>query len=248
MTRNVVELQGVSVRYREKKILSFKEAVVRGFSAYRRATFFDSLHDVSLTIRHGETVGVVGSNGAGKSTLLRVAAGIIPPSVGVSISRGSVAPVMELGTGFEMELSGRENIFFNGALLGFPRTYIRERMDDIIAFSGIEPFIDAPLRTFSTGMIARLAFAIATSVDAETILLDETLAVGDAAFRRQCTARIERFVGNATVVLVSHDLDAVENLCARTIWLAKGQVVEDGPTAQVLAHYSTAPAGLPAPK
>jgi ABC-type polysaccharide/polyol phosphate transport system ATPase subunit len=248
MTMNVVELQGVSVRYREKKILSFKEAAVRGFSTYRRAKFFDSLHDVSLTIRHGETVGVVGSNGAGKSTLLRVAAGIIPPSVGVSISRGTLAPVMELGTGFEMELSGRENIFFNGALLGFPRTYIRERMDDIIAFSGIEPFIDAPLRTFSTGMIARLAFAIATSVDAETILLDETLAVGDAAFRLQCKTRIERFVGNATVVLVSHDLDAVESLCARTIWLAKGLVVEDGPTADVLAHYSTAPAGLPAPK
>ncbi len=237
---NVIELQGVSVRYRERKILSFKEAVVRGFSAYRRAKYFDSLHDVSLTIRHGESVGVVGPNGAGKSTLLRVAAGIIPPSVGVSISRGTLAPVLELGTGFEMELSGRENIFFNGALLGFPRSYIRERMDDIIAFSGIEPFIDAPLRTFSTGMIARLAFAIATSVEAETILLDETFAVGDAAFRRQCNARIERFVGNATVIVVSHDLDAIENLCARTIWLSKGVVVADGPTADVLARYQAA--------
>lgn len=235
---NVIELQGVSVRYREKKILSFKEAVVRGFSAYRRAKFFDSLHDVSLAIRHGESVGVVGPNGAGKSTLLRVAAGIIPPSVGVAISRGTLAPVLELGTGFEMELSGRENIFFNGALLGFPRSYIRKRMDDIIDFSGIEPFIDAPLRTFSTGMIARLAFAIATSVDAETILLDETFAVGDAAFRRQCNARIERFVGNATVIVVSHDLDAIENLCARTIWLSKGVVVADGPTADVLARYT----------
>ena len=237
MSLNVVELQGVSVRYREKKIVSFKEAVVRGFSPYRRAKFFDSLHDVSLTIRHGESVGIVGPNGAGKSTLLRVAAGIIRPSVGISISRGTLAPVMELGTGFEMELSGRENIFFNGSLLGFPRSYMRARMDDIIAFSGIEPFIDAPLRTFSTGMIARLAFAIATSVEAETILLDEIFAVGDAAFRRQCNARIERFVGNATVILVSHDLDVIENLCARTIWIAKGQVVGDGPTAGVLSRY-----------
>jgi len=234
---NAIELQGVSVRYREKKILSFKEALVRGFSAYRRATFFDSLHDVSLPIRHGETVGVVGSNGAGKSTLLRVAAGIIPPSVGISISRGTLAPVMELGTGFEMELSGRENIFFNGALLGCPRSYMRRRMDDISAFSGIEPFIDQPLRTFSTGMVARLAFAIATSVEAETILLDEIFAVGDAAFRKQCHARMERFLGNATVVLVSHDLDVIENLCKRTIWLSKGEVVSDGNTAEVLARY-----------
>jgi ABC-type polysaccharide/polyol phosphate transport system ATPase subunit len=237
MSTNVIELQGVSVRYREKKILSFKEAVVRGFSTYHKAKFFDSLHNVSLAIKHGESVGIIGPNGAGKSTLLRVAAGIIPPSVGVSVSRGTLAPVMELGTGFEMELSGRENIFFNGALLGFPRSYVRARMDDIIAFSGIEPFIDAPLRTFSTGMIARLAFAIATSVEAETLLLDETFAVGDAAFRRQCNARIGRFVGNATVVVVSHDLDVLETLCSRTVWLNKGVVVADGPTPEVVERY-----------
>jgi ABC-2 type transport system ATP-binding protein/lipopolysaccharide transport system ATP-binding protein len=235
---NAIELHGVSVRYREKKIVSFKEAVVRGFSMYRRVKFFDSLHDLSLTIRHGESVGIVGPNGAGKSTLLRVAAGIIPPSIGVAMSRGTLAPVLELGTGFEAELSGRENIFFNGALLGYPRSYMRARMDDIIAFSGIEPFIDAPLRTFSTGMVARLAFAIATSVEAETILLDEIFAVGDAAFRRQCNARIERFVGNATVVVVSHDLDVIQSLCARTIWLSKGEVVADGPTSEVLARYT----------
>ena len=240
MSMNVIELQGVSVRYREKKILSFKEVVLRGFTAYHKAKFFDSLHDVSLTVKHGESVGIIGPNGAGKSTLLRVAAGIIPPSVGVSVSRGTLAPVMELGTGFEMELSGRENIFFNGALLGFPRSYVRARMDDIIAFSGVEPFIDLPLRTFSTGMIARLAFAIATSVEAETLLLDETFAVGDAAFRRQCNARIGRFVGNATVVVVSHDLDVLETLCSRTVWLNKGEIAADGPTADVVERYRAA--------
>jgi ABC-2 type transport system ATP-binding protein/lipopolysaccharide transport system ATP-binding protein len=234
---NVIELQGVSVRYRERKILSFKEAIVRGFSAHRKARFFDSLHDVSLTIQQGESVGIVGPNGAGKSSLLRVAAGIIQPSVGVAISRGSIAPVMELGTGFEAELSGRENIFFNGALLGFPRSFMRSRLDDIIAFSGIEAFIDAPQRTYSTGMTARLAFAIATTVDAETILLDETLAVGDASFRRQCTARIERFVGKSTVVFVSHNLDEIESLCSRTVWLAGGRIVADGPTAAVIEQY-----------
>ena len=235
---NVIELQGVSVRYREKKIRSFKEVVVRGFSAYRRAKFFDSLHDVSLTIREGESVGIVGPNGAGKSTLLRVAAGIIPPSIGVAISRGTIAPVMELGTGFEAELSGRENIFFNGALLGFSRSYMRARMDDIIAFSGIEDFIDNALRTFSTGMIARLAFAIATSVDAETMLLDEIFAVGDAAFRKQCHDRIGRFVASgATVVVVSHDLETLEGLCARTLWVSGGKIVDDGPTSEVIARY-----------
>ncbi len=234
---NVVELQRVSVRYREKKIRSLKEAVVHGF-AHRKAGFFYALNDVSLAIHHGEAVGVIGPNGAGKSTLLRVAAGIIPPSRGIAISRGTVAPVMELGTGFEAELSGRENIFFNGALLGFPRAYMRARLDEIIAFSGIENFIDAPLRTYSTGMVARLAFAIATAIEAETILLDEVLAVGDATFRAQCNERIARFVsGGATMVVVAHDLDSLESLCSRVIWIDHGRVVADGATAEVIERY-----------
>jgi len=235
---NVIELQDVSVRYREKKIRSLKEAVVHGFTEHRRAGYFYSLHEVSLAIQHGEAVGIIGPNGAGKSTLLRVAAGIIAPSIGVAISRGAVAPVMELGTGFEAELSGRENIFFNGALLGFSRAYMRSRVDDIIAFSGIEAFIDAPLRTYSTGMTARLAFAVATAIEAETILLDEILAVGDAAFRSQCSARVDRFVGNgATVVVVSHELEPLESLCTRAIWLSEGRVVADGPVREVIARY-----------
>jgi ABC-2 type transport system ATP-binding protein len=240
---NVIELQGVSVRFREKKIRSLKEAVIRGLTAHPRSGFFYSLRDVSLAIRHGEAVGIIGPNGAGKSTLLRVAAGIIAPSEGVATRRGTVAPVMELGTGFEAELSGRENIFFNGALLGFSRSYMRSRVDDIIAFSGIEPFIDAPLRTYSTGMVARLAFAVATAIEAETILLDEILAVGDAAFRRQCDARIERFVSNgATVALVSHDLDPLERLCSRVLWVSEGRVVADGAAAEVVARYRLSPA------
>jgi ABC-type polysaccharide/polyol phosphate transport system ATPase subunit len=235
---NVIELQEISVRYRERKIRSLKEAVIRTLTPHPKSGYFYSLNKISLAIREGESVGIIGSNGAGKSTLLRVAAGIIVPSEGVAISRGSVAPVMELGTGFEAELSGRENIFFNGALLGFSRRYMRSRIDEIIAFSGLEPFIDAPLRTYSTGMVARLAFAVATTIDAETVLLDEILAVGDAAFRTQCTARIERFVGNgATVVVVSHELDSIENLCARTVWLANGRIVDDGPTEDVVARY-----------
>ena len=235
---NVIELHGVSVRYRERKIRSLKEAVVRALHGHARPGFFYSLRDVSLAIHHGEAVGIIGANGAGKSTLLRVAAGIIAPSEGVAVSRGPVAPVMELGTGFESELSGRENILFNGTLLGCSRSFMRSHMDEIIAFSGLEPFIDAPLRTYSTGMVARLAFAVATSIDAETVLLDEILAVGDAAFRDQCQARIERFVNRgATVVLVSHDLDAVRSMCSRAICIAGGEIVDDGPAAGVIDRY-----------
>jgi ABC-2 type transport system ATP-binding protein/lipopolysaccharide transport system ATP-binding protein len=235
---NVIELQNVSVRYREKKIRSLKEAAIRAVHAHAKPGYFYSLHDVTLAIHHGEAVGIIGPNGAGKSTLLRVAAGIIAPSEGVAISRGRVAPVMELGTGFEAELSGRENIFFNGALLGCSRAYMRSRVDDIITFSGLGDFIDAPLRTYSSGMVARLAFAVATTIDADSILLDEILAVGDATFRAQCTSRIDRFVMNgATVVLVSHELDSIERLCSRTIWMAHGRVVADGPTDDVIARY-----------
>jgi ABC-2 type transport system ATP-binding protein len=234
---NVIELQGVSVRYRQQKIRSFKEAMVRGLSPQAKSYTY-SVRDVSLIVGAGESVGVIGANGAGKSTLLRVAAGIVTPSEGVAISRGSFAPVMELGTGFESEFSGRENIFFNGALLGCSREYMRSRVDDIIAISGLAHVIDAPLRTYSTGMVARLAFAVATDIDAETILLDEILAVGDAAFREQCDARIARFVKKgATVMVVSHDLEAIEGLCSRAICMSGGQIVDDGPASEVIARY-----------
>lgn len=238
---NVIELQNVSVRYREKRIRSLKEAVIRRIHGAPRAGWIYSLADVSLNVREGEAVGVIGANGAGKSTLLRVAAGIVSPSEGVVITRGPVAPVMELGTGFEVELSGRENIFFNAALLGCSRQMIRRRLDEIIAFSGLAQVIDAPLRTYSTGMVARLAFAIATSIDAETILLDEILAVGDATFRAQCDSRIESFVRRgATVMLVSHELDAIQRLCTRTIWIRDGRVAADGATEQIVKLYADA--------
>jgi ABC-2 type transport system ATP-binding protein len=235
---NVIELEDVSVRYRKTRIRSVKEAVIRRVTSHAEPRFFYSLHDVSLTIAQGEAVGIVGANGAGKSTLLRVAAGIIAPSKGTVTTRGMIAPVMELGTGFEVELSGRENIYFNGALLGHSRAGMRSRVDDIVSFSGIETFIDAPLRTYSTGMIARLAFAIATSIDAETLLLDEIFAVGDAAFREQCEVRLQRSIGNgSTLVMVSHDFEPLESLCERTICVSAGRIVDDGPTAEVVARY-----------
>jgi ABC-type polysaccharide/polyol phosphate transport system ATPase subunit len=245
---NVVELHDVSVRYRKTRIRSLKEAVVRSLTSRNTPEWFYGLKNVSLSIHHGEAVGIIGPNGAGKSTLLRVAAGIIAPSLGTVVSRGTVAPVMELGTGFDSELSGRENIFFNGALLGCPREYMSERIDDIIAFSRLENFIDQPLRTFSTGMVARLAFAVATSIDAETILLDEIMAVGDASFRTQCAARVDRYVhAGSTVIVVSHDLESLVSLCTRMIWITAGEVRADGDPATVVAQYR-ASLGDPGPK
>jgi ABC-2 type transport system ATP-binding protein len=234
---NALELQDISVRYRREKIRSLKELVVRGVTR-RTPPWFYSLRDVNLTVRSGESVGIIGPNGAGKSTLLRVAAGIVTPSLGTAIGRGNIVPLLELGTGFEAELSGRENIQFNGALLGRTRSWMRAKLDDIVSFSGLEPFIDAPLRTYSTGMVARLAFAIATAVDAETILLDEILSVGDAAFRTRCEERIQSFVREGrTIVLVSHETEAVTKLCTRTVWLSAGEIVSEGPSDDVVARY-----------
>lgn len=234
----VIELDGVSVTYRLHRIRSLKEFTLRSVRRQRDDSRVFALRDVSLNIRRGESVGIIGSNGAGKSTLLRVAAGIITPSAGVAVSRGTTAPLLELGTGFESELSGRENIFFNGALLGRSHAQMEAHLEEIIAFSGLERFIDAPLRTYSTGMIARLAFSIATAVDAETILLDEILAVGDAAFRERCDQRIQRFVNaGSTVVVVSHELAVIRRLCTRTVWLSQGAIVADGPTGAILDRY-----------
>jgi ABC-type polysaccharide/polyol phosphate transport system ATPase subunit len=234
---DAIELHSVSVRYRREKIRSLKELMVRGLKRHER-TFLDSLRGITLTVRSGESLGIIGANGAGKSTLLRVAAGIVMPSAGEVISRGNIVPLLELGTGFESELSGRENIQFNGALLGRSRAWMRSQLDAIIAFSGLEQVIDAPLRTYSTGMRARLAFAIATAVDAETILLDEILAVGDAAFRVRCEERIRSFVHEGrTVVLVSHDTEELVKLCRRTLWLSRGEIAADGPSEDVVASY-----------
>ncbi|HEX6094979.1 MAG TPA: ABC transporter ATP-binding protein [Thermoanaerobaculia bacterium] len=234
---NRVELHGVSVRYPSQRIPTLKEWVVRARAA--RPDAVDALRDITLSVEAGEAFGIIGSNGAGKSTLLRVIGGIIPPSRGEVVTRGALAPVIELGTGFDGELSGRENVFFNGSLLGRSRAFMKRCEEEIVDFSGLAPHIDAPLRTYSTGMIARLAFAIATTIDAEIVLLDEVLAVGDAAFREKCSERIRAFHSNgATIVFVSHDLDSVRDLCSRAAWLEKGELRAIGPAEEVIAAYA----------
>ena len=235
----------IDVSYPPRKAPSLKEWALR-----RRgnAKPFHALADVSLTIEPGEAFGIIGGNGAGKSTLLRVIAGIIPPTRGEVITRGVLAPIIELSTGFDDELSGRENIFFNGSLLGCSREFMRRCEEEIVDFAGIGEFIDSPLRTYSTGMIARLAFAIATTVDAEIVLLDEVLAVGDAAFHDKCEERIRRFhQTGATIVLVSHDLTSVRELCERAAWIDHGRIVTIGDATEVADAYRKRMHAIPPP-
>ncbi|MGE5235852.1 MAG: ATP-binding cassette domain-containing protein [Acidobacteriota bacterium] len=240
MSLPAIEFRGVSVRFRvpQRKIPTFKEWAIQRLTRGLRYEELHALDRVSFTVAEGESLGVIGPNGAGKSTLLRVAAGILSPSAGEAIVRGRVAPLIELGTGFDMELTGRENVFFNGALLGRSRREMQVRFDEIVDFSGLAEFIDAPLRTYSTGMVARLAFAVATCVDADILLLDEILAVGDERFRRRCRRRIDAFrQQGATMVLVSHELEMVERFCAQAVLLESGRVTAAGSAGEVAARY-----------
>ena len=237
-----LEFRAVTMRYRlpDRRIPTLKEWAIRRLTAKLRYNDFLALQDVTFDANGGETLGIVGANGAGKSTLLRVAAGILTPSGGEAVVRGRVAPIIELGTGFDAELSGRENVYFNGALLGRSRAEMRRRFDEIVEFSALADFIDMPLRTYSTGMVARLAFAVATTVDAEIYLLDEVLSVGDESFGARCQERIERFRRDGgTILLVSHNLPTVERLCRDALWLHEGRVVARGPTADVVRRYQS---------
>ncbi len=240
MTSPAVELRHVSLRYRlpDRGIPTLKEWVVRRLTSRLSWHDLHALSDVSFSLEPGRALGIIGSNGAGKSTLLRVVAGILQPTAGEAVVRGRLAPIIELGAGFELELSGRENVFFSGALLGRSRAEMQARFASIVDFSGLGEFIEAPLRTYSTGMVARLAFAVASTVDAHILLLDEVLAVGDEGFRRKCQERIRAFRDQGvTILFVSHDLPAVEATCDLALWLDHGHLRALGPTREVVEQY-----------
>jgi len=242
VTDSVIDFRGVSHHFRvptEGRIASLKEwlirRVVRRRDRYRRIVALDN---VSFEVRRGRALGVIGHNGAGKSTLLRIAAGILQPRQGVAEVQGRIAPVIELGIGFENELTGRENIVFNGALLGRSFEEMTSRMEEIVGFAELGDFIDNPIRTFSTGMVGRLAFSVATTVDAQILLLDEVLSVGDERFQRKCTERMDEFRRRGvTILFVSHSLEAVEKICDEALWLEHGRVVAHGPASKVVARY-----------
>ena len=235
-----IHLDAVTVRYRlaHHRIASVKDYAIhwmRGALVYDELVALDA---VSLAIAAGESVGVVGRNGAGKSTLLKVVSRVLTPASGTVAVGGRVAPLLELGAGFDHELTGLENVYLNGLLLGRTRAEITVVRDAIVDFSGLGTFIDSPVRSWSNGMRARLGFAIATAWMPEILLIDEVLAVGDAAFMRQCEDRLAEFRRRGTtVVLVSHDLDAIRDACTRCLWLDRGRVVADGAPGEVIARY-----------
>jgi len=235
-----IQLDGVSVCYRapNERVSTFKEYAIRWLQGRIKHNLFWALREVNLEVHKGEAFGLIGPNGAGKSTMLKVIARVLRPSRGRVQVRGRVAPLLELGAGFHPELSGRENIILNGAMFGFKRAEMEGKVGRIIEFSELENFIDAPMRTYSSGMWARLGFAVATDVDPDILILDEILSVGDEAFQRKCLARIETFrERGVTILLVSHNTALVEEMCQNAVWLDHGQVKAVGEAKQVGELY-----------
>lgn len=233
-----IRIEEVSRRFRvyPKEARTLKELIVtRGRG---RGEDVWALSGVTVAAEPGEAVGLVGRNGSGKTTLLKLIAQIIKPTRGRVVVGGRVASLLELGAGFHPEFTGRENVFLNGALLGLSRAQVRERLDEIVAFSGIGHYIDLPVRTYSAGMYMRLGFAVAAHVDADVLLLDEIFAVGDEEFQRKCFGRISQFKqAGGTILFVSHDASAVERLCERAVLLREGKVEYDGPTREAILRY-----------
>lgn len=240
----MIQFAGVSKKFilDEERARSFQEKLVHTFgrlnNGANRPEVFWALRDVSFKIEAGDAVGVIGSNGSGKSTILKLISRIISPNAGTVTVGGRVAALLELGAGFHGDLTGRENIDLNGSILGLRRQQIHSRVDEIVAFSELERFIDVPVRNYSSGMLMRLGFAVATAFQPEILLIDEVLAVGDQAFQDRCIRRIREIAHEgATIVLVSHDLGSVQRLCSRTIWIDDGQVCADGATDVVSPQY-----------
>ena len=228
-----------SFRIHAREARTLKDLVVQ--RGRTEATDVWALRDVSVSVARGEAVGLIGRNGSGKTTLLRLIAGIIKPSAGRVRAEGRIGSLLELGAGFHLDFTGRENVFLNGAIQGLRRADIKERFDEIVAFAELENAIDRPVRTYSSGMTMRLGFAIAAFLDADILLLDEVFAVGDEAFQRKCFGRIFAFKqAGGTIVFVSHDASAVERLCERSVLLDAGRVAFDGPTRDAVARYRRA--------
>ena len=233
----LLELQDVGKRYflhhkRQLVAQRLKTQLRNG-----RESFW-ALRHVDLRVDSGESVAIIGPNGAGKSTLLSIAVGVANPTEGTVVQRGRVAALLELGSGFHPDLTGRENIHLNASLLGYSRASVQERLETVIDFAGIPEFIDEPLRTYSTGMMARLGFSVAIHLDPDILVLDEVLAVGDQEFQKKCMDRILEFQRQGkTLLFVSHAPASVESLCQRAVWLEHGHVRRDGPVAEVLTEY-----------
>jgi lipopolysaccharide transport system ATP-binding protein len=236
----VIRVEDATVRFNmaSEKIDNIKEYFVKLVKGRLHFSEFLSLKNINFEVKKGESWGIVGSNGAGKSTLLKLICGIIAPSTGSVRINGSISPMLELGAGFDPELTAGENIYLEGALLGHSRAFMREHYDEIVEFSELKDFLDMPIKNYSTGMQARMAFSVATVVRPEILIVDEVLAVGDAAFQRKCENRIHEMLQSATtLLLVSHDSSMIERLCTKALWLRKGEAVMTGSAKEVCAAY-----------
>ncbi|HTJ48650.1 MAG TPA: ABC transporter ATP-binding protein [Cyclobacteriaceae bacterium] len=239
----ILEIQDISKKFRIShqtgSYLNLRERVVNALKFEKNSTEdFWALKDISFEVQAGESIGIIGRNGAGKSTLLKILSKITPPTQGRIISRGRIASLLEVGTGFHPELTGRENIFFNGSLLGMKRKEIESRFDEIVDFSGVEKFLDTPLKHYSSGMQLRLAFAVAAFLEPEILIIDEVLAVGDAEFQKKCLGKMEDVSKSGrTILFVSHNMDAVLSLCKSGILLKEGGIDVFGTTQDVVKKY-----------
>jgi ABC-type polysaccharide/polyol phosphate transport system ATPase subunit len=243
---DLVQLDQVSKRYVLGQKLNAREALnaalarVVGRSRGSSREMW-ALRDVSFSVREGEALGIVGRNGAGKSTILKILAGITAPTVGASRTRGRVAALLEVGTGFHPELTGRENVYLNGAILGMSRRDTRLRFDQIVDFSGVERFLDTPVKRYSSGMYLRLAFAVAAHLEPDVLVVDEILAVGDAEFQRKCIGRMQEAEQEGrTLIFVSHDLESLARICQNSIWMESGMIRDGGPTSSIVRQYLSA--------
>ena len=232
-----VSVENASKHFRLRHTHSLKESVVWAVQRRARHEDFTALAPLDLEVRQGESVALLGRNGSGKSTLLKLVAGVMAPDTGRVRVRGRLAGLLEVGAGFHPDLTGRENVHLNAAILGMRPAQVEERFEEIVAFADIGPFLDTQVRFYSSGMFLRLAFAVAVHTDPDVFLVDEILAVGDEAFRDKCLRRIEELSAQGrTLVVVSHDLPLMERLCTRGVVLEHGRVVADGPVAQAVAH------------
>jgi len=240
MSKTMIEVSNVTMRFRmnNDKILSLKEFVTTALRGKLRYQEFTALEHVSFTVKKGETLGLIGRNGAGKSTMLKVISGILKPTEGSVTCHGNVVPMLELGSGFDMDLTGRENIFLNGAILGYSEEFLKEKYEEIVEFSELGQFIEVPIRNYSSGMLARLAFSIATVVQPEILIVDEILSVGDAQFQEKSKRRMMELMGGGTTVLfVSHSIEQIREMCKRVVWLEMGHIRLAGVAEEICDAY-----------
>lgn len=241
MKKDMIVVKKVSMKFNlsKERIDSIKEYIIKFLKRQIKYNEFWALKDIDFTLKKGERLGVLGLNGAGKSTLLKIISGVFKPTTGSVQTHGVIAPLLELGAGFDMEYTGRENIFLYGSVLGYPKKFISEKFEEIIAFSELEEFIDTPMKNYSSGMKARLGFSIATVVNPDILILDEVLSVGDAKFRIKSEKKImEMFDAGVTVLFVSHSLEQVKRLCDKAMILEKGKMISYGNVEEVSKVYS----------